>query len=323
MKRMTKSEKKEALNLMLTTDLSWRKIAAKLGIPKSTVCDYLRKYKNNPEYMKEILDKESGPKIFLFDVETSTILAHVFGLFNQNISLSAIQDDWYTICFSGKMVGGEVFNHSVHNFELPESGEYKDNERYIVEALWKYLDDCDVAVAYNGKKFDKKKMNWKFFEYGLPEPSPYKLIDPYQIVKGNFSPTSGKMDYIAKYCDDINNSKHKTDMSLWVACRNNDVQSLDYMSSYCDQDIELLEKVWLAVRHWDKNSPQLSLYYPDNKKRCSSCGSSHLTLLENKNSYTSLSKFELYRCGNCSKIMRGRENIVPTDKRKNLLMNAR
>lgn len=318
------SWKKKALELMVSTDMSWRQIAKELGKSKSTVSDYLRKFKNNPEYLQEVVTPENKPKILLFDIETSTILAHVFGLFKQNISLSAIQDDWYTICFSAKWYKqGEVFNYSVHNYELPPSGQYKDNERYVVEALWKYLDECDIAVAYNGVRFDKKKINWKFFEYGLSEPSPYKIVDPYLIVKGNFSPTSGKMDYIAKYCDDIDNSKHSTDMSLWVACRNNDVQSLDYMASYCDQDIVLLEKVYDAVKHWDKNSPQMMMYYDDDQMRCNSCGSVHLTKLDNKAAYTSLSKFEIYRCDDCSKVMRGRDNQISKEKRKNFVMNVR
>lgn len=265
----------------------------------------------------------NGPKIFLFDIETSTILAHVWGLFNQNISIDAIEDDWYTFCFSGKWLGQDTFNHSVHHYEYPESGNFKDNERYVVEAMWKYLDECDIAVAYNGKKFDKKKMNWKFFEYNLPEPSSYKLIDPYQIVKGNFSPTSGKLDFIQRYIKDISEGKKDTGMKLWKACRNNDVESLDYMVEYCDQDIELLEKVYLAVRHWDKNSPQMSLYYDDDKLRCNSCGSDDLSLIEDKVTHTSLSEFPLYRCNCCSKVMRGRTNLLTKEKRKNLVMNVK
>lgn len=318
------SWKKKALALSIETEMSWRAIADKLGKPKSTVSDFLRKFKNDAEYMEEVLTPENKPNILLFDIETSMIKAYVWSLWKQNISLSQIEQDWYTICWSGKWLGEkEVFNSSVHQFPLPSSGEYKDNERYVVEALWEKLDKADVVVAYNGKSFDKKKMNWKFFEYGLPEPSPYVVVDPMLIIKGNFAATSNKMDFIARYVDSLEEGKHDTNINLWISCMNNDIQSLDYMLGYCDQDIEVLEHVYLAVRHWDKNAPQMSMYYDDNKMRCRSCGSEHLTKLEDKHAYTSLSKFEVYRCDDCEKVMRGRENKLEKESRKNLLMNVR
>lgn len=316
--------KKKALELMISTNKSWRQIAKEVGKSKSTVSDYLRKYKNNPEFLQEVITPDNKPKILLFDIETSLIEAYVWGLFNQNLSINQVKEDWYVICWSAKWFGDdEIFNSSVHQFEEPISGRYRDNERYVVEALWKCLDDADIIVAYNGKSFDRKKMNFKFFEYGLPEPSPYKIIDPMLVIKGNFNMTSRKMDYVAKYVESLEDGKHQTNIDLWVSCMNNDVQSLDYMLSYCDQDIVVLEEVYKAVRHWDKNSPQMMMYYDDDQMRCNSCGSVHLTKLDNKAAYTSLSKFEVYRCDDCSKIMRGRDNQIAKSKRKNFIMNVR
>lgn len=318
-----KDWKKKALEMMVSTNKSWRQIAKELDKPRSTISDYLRQFKHNPEKLHEVVTPDNRPKILLFDIETSMIKAWVWGLWGQNVSISQIDEDWYNICWCAKWLGDDnVFGSSVHHFEKPISGNYKDNERYVVEALWKVLDDADIVVAFNGKSFDKKKMNWKFFEYGLPEPSPYKLVDPLIIIKDNFSPTSKKMDFIARYVDSLENGKKETNVNLWISCQNNDVQSLDYMYSYCEQDIVVLEEVYKAVRHWDKRSPQMSMYYDDDAMRCNSCGSTHLTKLENKAAYTSLSKFEIYRCDDCSKIMRGRDNQIPKGKRKNFVMNV-
>ena len=316
--------KQRVLELSLTTNLSWREIAKKVKRPKSTVSDYLRKFKNNLNLIDEEIDSIESPNILLFDIETSLIEAYVWGLFKQNVSLDQIKKDWYVICWSGKWLGkSDIFNSSVHSYPLPDTGEYRDNERLVVEALWHKLDKADIVVAYNGKSFDKKKMNWKFFEYGLPEPSPYKIVDPYLVVKGNFKPTSGKMDFIVKYVESLDDGKHKTGIKLWVDCMDNDVESLDYMLAYCDQDIEVLEHVYKAVRHWDKNAPQMAMFYNDDKPRCSSCGGHHLELVEGKHDHTTLSKFELYRCHDCSKLMRGRKTLLDKTKRDSLLMNVR
>jgi hypothetical protein len=233
------SWKKKALELMVSSDKSWRQIAKDVGKSKSTVSDYLRKFKNNPDYLQEVVLPENKPKILLFDIETSLIKGYFWSLWKQNISINQIIEDWYVICWSAKWYGeSEVFNSSVHHHGLPASGRYKDNERIVVEALWKCLDEADIIIAYNGKSFDRKKMNFKFFEYNLPEPSPYKVVDPMLIIKGNFSITSAKMDYVARYVESLEEGKHSTNIQLWVDSMNDKVESLDYMQDYCDQDIE-------------------------------------------------------------------------------------
>lgn len=321
---MSELWKREAVELMLTSDISWRAISRAVGKPKSTVSDYLRKYKRDPKFLEEVVTKGNTPKILLYDLETSLIKGYFWGLFKQNIPIGAIEEDWYIICWSAKWLGqDEIINASVHNkFEEDYTGRYRFNERYLVEKLWALIDQADVVIAYNGKKFDKKKMNAKFLEYGLPEPSPYKIVDPYLIVKGNFSLTSGKMDYVAKYISDIEEGKLKTNLKLWLDCMKDDEDALDRMQDYCDGDIGVLERVYLAIRHWDKNSPNLAVHYDDEKPRCNSCGSDDLELLPNKSAQTNLSKFEVHRCNNCRKILRGRENLLSKHKRASLMMNV-
>jgi DNA-directed RNA polymerase subunit RPC12/RpoP len=65
------------------------------------------------------------------------------------------------------------------------------------------------------------------------------------------------------------------------------------------------------------------MYYDDDKMRCNSCGSDHLEKLDNKSAFTSLSQFQVYRCGGCGKIMRDRSNQLTKEKRENLVMNVR
>lgn len=318
---MSKEWKKKALEIALTTDKSWRKIAKELGKSKSTVSDFLRETIKGDKLHSPIV-KGNAPKILLFDIETSMIQAYVWGLWNQNISISSIIKDWYVICWSARWLGQKgVMHDSIHLHG--DNHPYSDYENYVVLSLWKLLDEADVVIAYNGKKFDKKKMNAKFLEYGLAEPSPYKIIDPMLIVKGNFALTSNKMDFVVKYIETNSEGKDATSISLWHKCMAGDVEALDYMLKYCDQDIEVLEQVYMAVRHWDKNNPNLALYYDDNKPRCNGCGSTDLKPLENKSYNTTLSKFSVLRCNGCGKILRDRTNTLSKEKRSSLLMNSR
>lgn len=317
-----KEWKKKALELHYSRGMSWRKISKNLGVPKSTVSDYLRRA-TREDYLDDVQCESNEPKILLYDLETSMILAYTWGLWNQNINIDSIVEDWYIICFSAKWLGSDdMISQSVHHYPKKRGMKFRDNEEFIVLALWKLVDEADILIAYNGKKFDKKKMNAKFLEYGLPEPSPYKVIDPMLICKGNFALTSNKMDFVSKYVSDTEGGKLKTGLGLWLNCMNDDVESLDEMQAYCDEDINVLERVYMAVRHWDSNSPNIALHYDDETPRCNSCGSTELTPIENKYHRTNLSAFSLVRCDSCQKILRDRTNVLSKAKRKSLLMNT-
>jgi hypothetical protein len=321
---MSKAWKKKALELMVSTDKPWREIARIVGKPKSTIWDYLIKFKRNPEFMQEVVVPENKPKILLYDLETSMILGYFWSLWKQNININAIVDDWYVICWSAKWLGTDtMLNCSVHNkFDDNHVARFKFNERYVIEKLWTLIDEADIIIAYNGKSFDRKKMNAKFLEYGLPEPSPYKIIDPMLICKGNFAITSNKMDFVSKYVSAVEEGKIGTNLQLWIDCMNDDEDALDEMQAYCDEDINVLERVYMAVRHWDSNAPNLALFYDDDKPRCNGCGSDDLTAIPDKTHNTTLSRFPLVKCNGCGKILRTRTNTLSKEKRQSLLMNT-
>jgi len=319
-----KQWKKDALAMMIEGETSWRQIAINVSKPKSTVSDYLRKFKDDPEFIQEVITPENKPKILLYDLETSMILGYFWSLWKQNININAIVEDWYVICWSAKWLGTDkIINCSVHNeFDKFHVNRFRDNERYVIERLWQLIDEADVIIAYNGKSFDRKKMNAKFLEYGLSEPSPYKIIDPMLICKSKFAITSNKMDFISKYVSDIEEGKIGTNLQLWLDCMNDDVDALDDMQSYCDEDINVLERVYLAVRNWDSYAPNLALLYEDSRPRCNGCGSDDLSPIENKHYQTTLSKFPLVKCNSCGKILRSRTTTLTKEKRESLLMNT-
>lgn len=313
-----KEWKKKCLELSVTTDMSWRQIAKEVGKPRSTVSDFLRATVKKGN-IHEVVTEDNKPKFLFFDLETSMLKCYTWGLCKQYISLPQVIDDWYLICYSAKWLGSdEIVNGSVLNYKN-DFPTLKEAEYPLIGQLWKLLDEADVVCAYNGQKFDKKKINAKFLEYGYPEPSPYKIVDPLLIVKGNFALTSNKMDAVSKLLD--GEGKMSTNIQLWIDAMNGDEEALTYMQKYCDQDISELEAVYHAVKHWDKRAPNLALYYSDNKPRCNTCGSDKLTKLE-KAANTNVSSFTAYRCEGCGKILRDRKNVLEKEKRDSLFMNV-
>lgn len=250
-------------------------------------------------------------KILLFDIETAPMLVYTWGLYNQNISHSAIKEDWYVLMWAAKWLEGSIMYDALSNYEFVDR---EDKEFCVISTLWDLLDKADIVVAHNGKNFDVKKMNAKFLEHGLGQPSYYKVVDTYEIARSNFGLTSNKLDYIAQTLNF--GGKDKTDFSLWLGCMENDPESWDTMIEYCKRDVELLEQVYKQLRAWDKKHPAVIL---SNEMRCNACGGTDLNYVTDY--HTAASTFEVYQC-ECGHQQRSRINVANDEERKNRSVNV-
>jgi len=136
------------------------------------------------------------------------------------------------------------------------------------------LDDADVVIHYNGKKFDIPTLNKEFLLYGYAPPAPYKQIDLLRVVRSNFKFPSNKLDYVAQRLNLGKKVKHEGH-ELWIKCMNKDPLAWKKMERYNKQDVVLLEKVYDALLPWIKSHPNHNLY-DDVEHACPSCGSSKL-----------------------------------------------
>ena len=81
-------------------------------------------------------------------------------------------------------------------YKYPENGktainEYldqieKEDDSRLAKSIWGLLDDCDIAVAYNGVSFDFKRCNTRFLKHDLTPPSYYVPVDPIITAKKCF-----------------------------------------------------------------------------------------------------------------------------------------
>ena len=127
------------------------------------------------------------------------------------------------ICWSAKWLGSdEVFSECL----TPEEILSEDDTR-ISKQLWLLMDQADIVIAHNGKKFDVPKMNSRFILAQLPPPSSYIQIDTKEVAAKQFGFSSNKLDALAGYFG----IEHKddTDFELWVRCMKGEQEALDYI----------------------------------------------------------------------------------------------
>jgi hypothetical protein len=260
------------------------------------------------------MKSNNGPKILILDIETAPIMSYVWGLWDQNVSLNQIESDWHVLSWSAKWFGEKKI---MYQDQRQRVGSI-ENDKELLEGIWKLLDEADIIVTQNGKAFDQKKLFARFILNGMKPPSSFKHIDTKQIASRNFAFTSNKLEYLtAKLCKKHKKLKTKKfqGFDLWKECLRGNKDAWKEMERYNKQDVLSLEELYTKLIPWD-NSINFALYNENNISVCT-CGSKKF----NKNGYcyTSLGKYQRYKCAKCGAESRSSKNEFSKEKRESLL----
>ncbi|MBC8321123.1 MAG: RNase H superfamily protein [Bacteroidetes bacterium] len=204
---------------------------------------------------KRTLPQNELPKVLLIDIETSQMEVKVWQLFgNQHIGHDRITKPPFIMCFSAKwLFDDNMISHCV----MPQEAIIRDDKR-IMQKAWDLLDRADIIIGHNCNKFDRRKINSRFFIHKMLPPSPYKIIDTLTESRKQFGHPSQRLDYISGLIS--GEHKLKTDKELWDRCENGDPAALAEMSEYCDRDVDLLEDAYMEIRPWIRSHPNLALF---------------------------------------------------------------
>lgn len=307
-----KSWQQAALDLYNTTTLSQRAIARIIEVPKSTVNDFLRSLGAEDDALAT--PPTDGPKVLVFDIETSPVLGYVWSLWNNNVGLNQIRDDWFILSWAAKWYGeGEPIMYQDQRDE-----DDFENDKDLLQDIWNLLDQADIVITHNGKKFDSKKLNARFILNGMQPPSSYRHIDTLEIAKRHFAFTSNKLAYLSdQLCPEFVKSDHAEfpGFELWKECLKGNQRAWEEMEAYNRQDVLALEAVYNALSPWSNSLPNFDVYRDD-----FSNGSilATLDLVENGFAYTNLGKYQKYTCKKTGQEFRGRVNLLSKEKRGTL-----
>lgn len=250
------------------------------------------------------------PKILVLDIETAPVKAYVWRLWKQDVYIDQIISDWFMLTWSASWLGsGEVMSARLYGEEAIDECDFR-----IVKQLWNLLNEADIVIAHNGNSFDIPKIKARFAINGLPPTSFYQQIDTKVVAAKEFGFTSNKLDFLAESFG-ISKKLH-TEFSLWARCLKGEDAALEEMEIYNRHDVEVLEEVYYKLRPYIKNHPNVTLYDDDAANRCPTCGGTHL--IEHNFYYTSVGKFQVYRCDDCEALSRSRKCIKRTTTTSNL-----
>ncbi len=243
-------------------------------------------------------------KILYLDIETAPIVAHVWGLWDNNVALNQIKQDWFIISWAAKWKG-------IKRVYQEDSRNSKDmtNDKPLLKGMWRLMDEADVIVTQNGKKFDIKKLNARFILNGLKPPSSYHQVDTLEMAKKNFGFTSNKLEYLSSQLNTkYKKLKHKKfpGFELWDACLKGIQSAWKEMARYNIYDVLALEELHQRLESWD-SSLSLHFFEKGTPVQCR-CGNSHLQ--KYGFSFSNKGKFQRYKCSQCKTEISARTNLL-------------
>lgn len=230
-------------------------------------------------------------KTLLFDLETKPAKVYTFKLYQPIIGIEQIIED------SSIMSWSAMWEDKT---KVLFASEYHDGRQEMLQKLWDLLDQADVIVTFNGKKFDEAWIRGELIREGFQPYSPVKHIDLYQVAKSNMRLISGKLDWLSWVLLKDRKVEHYG-FKLWADCLSEDpevkARAWRLMKRYGMKDTALMKPILEILRPWIKTGLPNAALYQGSDFACPACGG--VDLQKRGYHYTGASKFQRYRCMSC------------------------
>lgn len=254
------------------------------------------------------------PRVLIYDVETAPLQVYAWGLFDQNIGLNQIKTDRHLLAWAAKWLGDKKVIYADQR-----AAKNVENDKKLVKSLADLLNEADVVVTQNGKKFDNKIVNARLAFHGLKPPGVAKQIDTCQLARKHFGFTSNKLEYLS----DKLNTKYKklshakfSGFTLWRECLAGNLAAWREMEKYNKHDVLATEELYTKLAPWG-TGVDFNLY-TDKLSRVCNCGGKYK---RDGHSYGSAGKFQRYECTSCGHKTQDRgkaNNLLSDEKLKSL-----
>jgi len=250
--------------------------------------------------------------ILLWDIETLPHLGAHWGMWKQNISGGQIFQQSEMLCLSYKWLNSTKV-HSIN--PMTQKGFTKDPyafSGYIAEKFLPVIEQADFTVAHNGDKFDYAKLKAYTVMNGLP-PFRARKVDTLKMAKATgMFPKGNRLDNLAEVLG-VPFNKSPMGMSDWMDIalrRPNMLPKMAKMCDYCDQDVRVLEAVFLKLwPHCEAILPNVYTLTGGRKDipGCDRCGSENI--VKNGTYIKNVLVYQRYKCNDCGAQPIGRKAL--------------
>lgn len=243
-------------------------------------------------------------KLLSLDIESRPALVWTFDLKVRGgyINPGNIKEPVRMLCFAAQWEGEE---------EIQFFSEWEHGLDGMASAIWKLLDQADVVMGYNSRRFDIPAINTELLLAGLKPPSPFQQIDLYQVMR-RFALMAKSLKYTSQMLGTSRKLEHEG-LDLWLKVMSGDEDARRRMREYNCADVAANFSLYERIKPWIPNHPNTALM-AGNEFACPTCGSE--TLRTRGIAYTTVSAYRRYQCLSCGKWVRDAYRLSGTNVRQ-------
>lgn len=266
-----------------------------LGLIESALKMVKKGFKTKNSEVGKATESKEPKKLFkrlFFDIETSynTVASWNIGQ-KINLSTDSILKERAIICICWKW----AHEDTVYHLEWD-----KGDDKQMLKAFIKILNEADEIIGHNGDAFDIKWVRTRCIKHNIPMFPSYQSLDTLKLSRSTFRFNSNKLDYLGEFLD-LGRKMHTGGFALWKAIvEENCKDSMKTMVEYCKQDVILLQKVYDKLNPFTKHKAHVGVALGGEKCDCPNCGSANVESRGHRYLATG-SKNRIMRCKDCSK----------------------
>ena len=237
-------------------------------------------------------------RIYLWDIETAKIKFSHYGysrkLLNPYLSSDAIERPLWIPCASWKMLGvDKIYSACVLDDKKRFKKAYHD-DYVVVKALWDMVHEVDVLVGHNGDAFDWKKFTARCAVHNLAPPPRPLFVDTLKVARSCFGFDANDLRFLARLFELPQKKEQAPD---WDLIAIGDEDEIKRCARYNKQDIRVLEPIYLKLRPWMKNHPNVNVAHDLPHSVCPACASPNIKKRGFNLSRTG--RRQRYQCNDC------------------------
>ena len=261
-----------------------------------------------------------GPDFLGLDIETFPHLGYswVEQVFGRNWNfVGEIVERGYIMSVGIKRGKQKTVIFSIHDHR----GSLYNREKAMLKRVHKELDSADIVYGYNSDKFDIKKLNAKFLEYGWAPYSPTRQVDLMKEWNKLAKDGSSKLDNVLKRLGYAPKLEHEG-FALWLGYHAGVPKDIRKFDRYCKRDVEGTFELLVHLLPWMKNAPNGN-WWSRSIKACSNPACGQTKTLIKKGTYPAgQRRKQIYLCspsrGGCGKHCHG--ELIPQDPNLKLII---
>ena len=178
---------------------------------------------------------------------------------------------------------------------------HNQNDKTLVKQFVKIMNQADEIIAHNGDRFDIPWLRTRALYHGIKSVPRGRTLDTLKKARGNFKLPSNRLNDIGRYYG--LGEKVKTPDGMWQNVCFGDGSMMPEMIKYCEQDVMLLERVYLHMQNLVPNNTHVGVIQGQPKWSCPNCGSQQVVRNGTDTTRSGQQKQKM-RCRGCGKAYR-------------------